>query len=107
MTDTDNILQVADALTSQDRIAAYGHPLDDYTCTSAIWTAMLRNAGVLKDDAEISPELAITMMAGMKVSRLSQNLSHIDSIQDTAGYMRCLQLVLEEKTRRENFCGVN
>ena len=97
----DNILHVADQLTSKDRIGSYGHPLDDYSCTSAIWTAMLRNAGLLRDDAEISAEMAIAMMMGMKVSRLSQNLTHIDSVQDAAGYARCLQLVHEERTRRE------
>ncbi len=99
---TDNILHVADKLTSGDRIGAYSHPLDDYTCTAGIWSHMLRHAGVLKEDADISAELAILMMSAMKISRLSQNLTHIDSITDNAGYSRCLQLTIEERERREN-----
>lgn len=98
---TENILHVADKLTSKDRIGAYSHPLDDYTCTSGIWTHMLRHAGVLKEDAEISAELAILMMSAMKISRLSQNLTHMDSITDNAGYARCLQLAVEERERRD------
>lgn len=97
---TDNILHVADKLTSEDRIGAYSHPFDDYTCTSGIWTYMLRHAGVLREDAEITPELAILMMSGMKISRLSQNITHMDSITDNAGYARCLQLAIEERDRR-------
>lgn len=102
MKTAENILTEADRLTSKDRQQAYGHPLDDYNCTAAIWTAMLKHAGLIPKDIfyQISAELAQAMMIALKLVRLSQNLEHRDSLVDIAGYARTIEMTIEERSRR-------
>lgn len=95
-----NILQEADRLTSGDRNKAYGAPLDDYTCTAALFTALLQHAGKLKQNETIEPELAQVLMIAVKLSRLSGNLTHRDSLVDIAGYARTIEMTQEERAKR-------
>lgn len=97
---TETILETAGRLTSRDRNASYGHPLDDYTCTAALFAAILRHAGKLKDGAVIEPELAQLMMIQVKASRLAQNLRHRDSLIDIAGYARTIEMTIDERDNR-------
>lgn len=90
-----NLLKEADALTggAGERREAYDHPSVDFGCTAALWTAVLRRAGLLSGEQQITAELVPVMMAVMKISRLSGNLHHRDSALDIAGYMRTLEMV--------------
>jgi hypothetical protein len=88
----ETCLQEAQRIVYGDRQKAYAHPADDYDCTAKLWSAILGH--------EVSAEQAILCMIAVKVSRLSRNVTHRDSITDVAGYAECLQRVNEERTRR-------
>lgn len=96
----DTILDTAGRLTSRDRNDSYGHPLDDYTCTAALFTAVLMHAGKLRADVVIEPELAQLLMIQVKASRLAQNLRHRDSLVDIAGYARTIEMTISERDQR-------
>lgn len=87
-------------LTSGDRIESYDHPLDDYAKTAALWTTVLRGAGVLKENAEITPDLAILCMVMVKISRETYK-SKRDNIVDAIGYLICYEKAQRERVRRE------
>ena|SRR5690242_7219845 len=73
----------ADKLVYGDRNASYGHPYDDYLCTSRMWEAIL-----LLPPGSIGPEKAALMMALMKVSRASRKYKR-DNYVDLCGYAEC------------------
>lgn len=93
------ICQEADEITQGVRRADYGHPLDDYTRTAAIWTALLRHK--LKDGAEITYQDAIRCMIAVKLSR-DVNRAKRDNRVDIAGYAQCLQFADEEAEWRNS-----
>lgn len=97
---SESILQEAHRLTHGDRNAAYGHPLDDYTKTAEFWTTALRGAGLLKDDAAVTPELAALMMCLVKISR-QLNAPKRDNMVDLAGYAWVAHECIEEAARRK------
>ena len=82
-----NILEEAMQLTAQDRQKVYGHPLEDWTRTAKMWSAIL---GI-----EVPVDKALLCMLAVKVSRLCKTTGHRDSIIDVAGYARCLEQVTE------------
>ena len=91
-TEQQTALDVAKSLVHGDRNADYGHPLDDFTRTAAMWTAII---GV-----EIKPEQVPLMMICVKLSRLTNDINKRDSIIDVAGYAETLDMVLKEQKRR-------
>jgi len=95
----DNILDDAKRLTSGDRNAAYGHPLDDYLCTAAILTALISHK--LKPGEKITYQDAMRFMIAGKLSRDTRK-SKRDNRVDIAGYARCLQWAEDEETIRLN-----
>lgn len=96
----ENICTEAERLVFKDRGSAYMHPLDDYSCTAALWSAALHSAKILDADKEITPEMAQLLMILVKVSRASRNITHRDNLVDIAGYAECIQLTIEERKRR-------
>lgn len=97
---SENILNTADSLTSGDRNKIYGHFLDDYQCVAQIWSALLTR--VLGMPITLTPEVCCLMMAcGVKGSRLAGHIDHHDSLVDACGYLRGIQLIAEERERRE------
>ena len=87
----ETVLQEAQRLVHGDRRAAYGHPLDDYTRTAALWTAILGQP--------VTAEQAILCMVAVKISR-ECNAPKRDNRTDGAGYFECLDLAHEERVRR-------
>lgn len=85
-------LDVAKSLVHGDRNADYGHPLDDFTRTAKMWSAIL---GI-----EVRPEQVPLMMICVKLSRLTNDITKRDSIVDVAGYAETLDMVLKEQKRR-------
>lgn len=87
-----NILEEAMALTDGDRQDAYGHPLDDFTKTAAMWEQVL---GVT-----VTAEQMALCMILVKVSRLTHKYKR-DSVVDIAGYANTLQMLIDERERRK------
>lgn len=88
----ENILAEADRLVSGDRHESYKHPLHDYECTAAMWSAMIKKRyGV---DVVLSPDFCTLMMAAMKISR-EVGKPKRDNLVDLAGYARCTEMILE------------
>jgi hypothetical protein len=90
-----SVLTEAQGLVHGDRNAAYGHPLDDYTRTAGMVSALL--AGKLKEP--LSPEDLILVMCCVKLSR-QVNHPKRDNMTDLAGYAECQQWCIDERARR-------
>ncbi len=78
-------------LTNGARRESYGHPLDDYTRTVAIFKAW---TGI-----DLTPEQGVKFMICVKQSR-EHNLPHRENRVDACGYFNCLQEVIAERERR-------
>lgn len=79
------------------RGADYGHPYDDFSRTASYWSTLF---GVV-----VSPEQVAEAMVLLKLSR-EQNRHKDDNLTDMCGYVETLNLVIEEKGRRETKAGV-
>lgn len=90
MTD-ETILQEAQRLVHGDRQAAYGHPLDDFSRTAAMWAAILGHP--------VTAEQVGLCMIAVKVSRQC-NAPKRDNMTDAAGYAATVQMVVEERRKR-------
>lgn len=100
----ETILEEAGRLTSGDRNADYGHPLDDYSKTGMIWGALLHawsiESAKSKTPIPVPPELACLCMTGVKLSR-EVNKSKRDNLVDGAGYLRLVEMIQDEREKRE------
>lgn len=91
MSTESSVLLEAQKLVHGDRNADYGHPLDDFSRTARMWSAIL---GV-----EVSPEQVGLCMVAVKISRQC-NRPKRDNLVDGAGYFETVSMVLEERDRR-------
>jgi hypothetical protein len=89
---TESILQEAERIVAGPRQKDYGHPLDDFTKTAAMWSGVF---GV-----PISAEQVALAMVCVKMSRLLNTPDHHDSMVDACGYMRTYDMVRQERARR-------
>lgn len=91
----ESILEEAQRLTHDDRNADYGHPLDDYTRTAALVSALL--AHKLKEP--ISPSEMALAMCCVKLSRQVHRPKR-DNLTDLAGYAWVADRCVAEAERR-------
>lgn len=87
----ESAVQEAQRLVYGSRGHDYGHPLDDYTRTAALWSPIL---GI-----PVTAEQAILCMVQVKVSRECHRPKR-DNRVDGCGYFECLDRVAEERKRR-------
>lgn len=95
-TPQETILQEAQRLTHGPRQADYSHPLDDYTRTAALASALL--AHKLKEPITAA-EMTLVMCC-VKLSRQVHKAKR-DNMTDLAGYAWCTQEIGEESERRK------
>jgi hypothetical protein len=86
-----NILEEANSLVHGDRQAAYGHPLEDFTRTAKMWSAIF--------GFPVTAEQVGLAMCAVKISRQC-NRPKRDNMVDLAGYAATVEMVLEEQYRR-------
>ncbi len=94
---SESILDEAQRLTTTDRQNAYGHPLDDYTRTAELWTALLRHK--LRPGESIEWNDAILCMCAVKLSRDVHHQKR-DNMVDLAGYASCRQMATDKEKLR-------
>lgn len=87
----ETILEEAQRLVHGARQTDYGHPLDDFTKTAAMWSAIL--------GTPVTAEQVGLCMIAVKISRQC-NLPKRDNMTDAAGYAATVQMVVEERARR-------
>lgn len=98
LTDDDgSILEEAHRLTHGPRNADYGHPLDDYTRTASIVSALLTH----KLKAPLTAHEMALAMCCVKLSR-EMNAQKRDNLVDLAGYAWVARACLEESARRKS-----
>lgn len=93
----ESILQEAQRLVHGDRGNAYGHPLDDFTKSALIATAVLYDK--LIPGKTVDAEDIPLIMQGVKISR-ETNSPKRDNRTDGAGYWETLDMVRQERERR-------
>lgn len=81
----------AETLVHGPRGIDYGHPLDDFTRTAQIWTAIF--------GWDVTPEQVALCMVGLKLSR-EVNKPKRDNIVDAHGYLMTYRMVVDERARR-------
>ena len=92
----ENILQIANGLIHGDRRKDSGHPIDNFTRTAEIWSAILSK----KLKRNITPEEVGLMLIGLKLSRCANKITR-DSLIDMAGYSGTVEMVIEAQTADE------
>lgn len=86
-----SILDDANRVVHGDRQTVYGHPMEDFTCVAAMWTAYLKKK--YNATFEVSPQDIPNMQIMVKVTRLAQTPDHRDSKVDIAGYAETADMV--------------
>lgn len=78
----ESVAQEAERIVNGARNADYGHPLDDYTKTAKIASAIF---GI-----DVTPEQCMMFMIGVKLSRQIHRHKR-DNLTDICGYALCLE----------------
>jgi len=92
--DPESALLEAHRLVHGDRGHNYGHPIDDFTRTAGMLTALFRDK--LKDEAQITAADVPQIVICIKLSR-EQNKPKRDNRVDIAGYAETLEMVHERQ----------
>jgi hypothetical protein len=90
-----SVLTEAQGLVHGDRNGDYGHPLDDWSRTAAMVSAMLGH----KLREPLTAEDSVMFMVCVKLSR-EVNRPKRDNRTDGAGYFECLDWIVDERARR-------
>ena len=102
--DSETVLAEAARLTSRDRNATYGTPLDNFGTTADLLSVRFRHK--LKFAAVFTPEDVAAIMRMVKEARLVTTPGHRDSLVDICGYTRTEEMCIEERERRRQVGAV-
>lgn len=94
----ETVLEEAQRIIFGDRNADYGHPLDDFTKTAGMLNGLF--GAHLEDGFEFVAEHIPLIMNIVKMSR-EMNAPKRDNVVDGAGYWGTLQMVKDERVRRD------
>lgn len=98
--DTGTITLSEDELQAinAERGSNYGHPIDHFGCTQALYSAWLekrsKSSHPLPDNKEAGIRHAVYMICD-KLARMAENPEHIDNIVDIKGYANTAKMVLD------------
>lgn len=92
----DNVLDEAKHLVYGNRQANYGHPLDNHGRTAQLWSTYLQT--------NVTPENVCMLNILQKVARSMNEITH-DTIVDVAGYSENVNMILQERKRRDKKNG--
>lgn len=87
------VLEEAEELVSGSRTEDYGPPWEDFRCVAKIFNAYLRRK--YKRCSDIDEADVAMFLIIVKIGRQA-NKPKRDNLVDMAGYIRCLEMVLEE-----------
>ena len=85
---SNSILAEAEHLTTQDRQDSYGHPAHAYSRVAAAFNALTGH--------DITPEQGVLFMVCLKMERESFKPKR-DNRVDAAGYLNCLDMVVQAR----------
>jgi len=88
----ESILEEAQRLVHGDRGKDYGHPLDDFSRTALMWSAIL--------GFEVTAQQVGLCMVALKISRHCHKPKR-DNLVDMAGYAATVDMVELEHDRRQ------
>lgn len=91
----ETVLGEANRIVNGPRQKDYGHPLDDFSKTAAMW-------GPIFADGVVTAEKVALAMICVKMSRLLNTPGHRDSQVDIAGYIQTYEMVIRERERRKS-----
>lgn len=94
---SETILEEAGRLTSGERNNDYGHPLDDFSRSAAMWSAIL--------SIPVTPEQVGLCMIALKLARHCHAPKR-DNLTDAAGYARAIEMIGQERQRRARRDGM-
>ena len=86
-----NILQDVQHIV-QERQNHYGNPLANFTEIAQRWSLTLKTP--------VTPAQVALCMIDLKISRLSHNSTHTDSLLDIIGYAECFSQIQCAQTQR-------
>ena len=90
MIDTEDtsmtICQLADIITSEDRMKDYGHPVDNFTDIAKMWSVILRT--------EVTPTQVGLCNVATKICR-HLNKEKRDNLVDMAGYAKTIDTIAQ------------
>lgn len=86
------VLDAASKAVNVSRLSVYGTPEENFARIARLWNVHLINRGIVAPDTEDVPlscaDVAM-MLTLLKVARLCNEESHLDSWTDIAGYAAC------------------
>ena len=89
----ETVNEEAQRLITGDRNKTYDHPLDNFNRIARIWSVIF---GI-----EVSEEQVGLAMVGVKIAREAYHPKR-DNLVDGAGYFGTVQMVIDERVRREH-----
>jgi hypothetical protein len=105
---SETILEEAQRYVYGPRQKDYGHPIDNFN-TLGYLIAPLVHRMLSRQGLEVpvslcafAPEEVALLMCQVKIARLTHDFSKRDTVADLAGYAATLQMVVEERQRRES-----
>lgn len=91
---SENILEEANRITSEDRERDYGHPLDNFTQTAELWNQIFKDK-LAPGHRFVAEDFALAMIC-CKLSRHT-NKPVRDNLTDIAGYARTIEKVWDKE----------
>jgi hypothetical protein len=92
---TDKITEI-----TTERGKNYGHPIKHFSCTTALFMIWRESRVASAVDSNLTDRQEAALHHGVymildKLSRMSENPTHTDNIDDIQGYAKCIGMVLD------------